>query len=214
MMILVSNLPYLLKAALVTIHLSFWIILGSLLIGTVFGMLSLSENRTVRYLVLTYVFIFRGIPLLVQLFFLYFALPAFGIHLSPFVTAVIVMSIYDGAYVTEIIRGALVAISKGQWDAARSLGYTHWKIMFKIILPQGVRYAIPLLVNQATIIIKETSLVSTIMLWELSLAGKEIVQRSFMVFRIFGGVAIIYFILCYSLSLFGQRLEKKYTYAH
>ena len=213
-MIILHNLPYLLKAALVTLHLSFWVILISLIIGIISGILSIGENRFLKYIVLTYVFVFRGIPLPIQLFFLFFTLPVIGIHLDPFVTGVIVMSIYDGAYVAEIIRGALLSIPKGQFDAAKSIGMTYWQIMFRIILPQGLRYAIPLLVNQVTIIIKETSLVSIIMLWELSLAGKEIVQRTFKVFQIFGTVAFIYFIACYSLSLLGRKIEKRVSFLH
>lgn len=213
-MIIISNLPYLLKAALVTVHLAFWIILISLITGSILGILSIGENKFLRYIVLTYVFVFRGIPLLIQLFFLFFILPVIGIHLNPFVTGVIVMSIYDGAYITEIIRGALLSVPKGQFDAAKSIGMTYWQVMIKIILPQGLRYAIPLLVNQVTIIIKETSLVSIIMLWELSLAGKEIVQRTFKVFQIFGTVAIIYFIICYSLSLLGRKIEKRVSFLH
>jgi His/Glu/Gln/Arg/opine family amino acid ABC transporter permease subunit len=212
--ILWRNLPYLLRGT----EISILLFLGSLVVGTVVGvgsgLMSVSRNRVWRGMVVVYIYVVRGIPLLVHLFVMYYVLPALAINIDPYAGGVLVLAIYMGAFISEITRGAVGSVSRGQLDAAQSLGMTRGQAMRKIVLPQAVRYFIPPYINSAVMLVKLTSVVSIISVWELTLSGREVVERTLAPFQIFGGIALIYFVICYSLSLFGRSMERRVRFTH
>lgn len=214
MTVLFANLPYLLQGAGMTIVFS---VAGALLaaaIGLGLALLYVFGSRPIRALVQSYLYVVRGVPLLVLLFAMYYMLPYSGIDLPPILGGILVIAIYFAAFMAEVFRAAIVSVPKGQWDAARALGMGRRLMMSIIIVPQAARLAGPPLVNTCVMLIKNTSLVSIIGLWELTLAGRELVERTLAAFQIFGGIAVIYFVICFCLSLYGQHLERRLHYAH
>ena len=209
-----TNLPYLLRGARVTVLL----FAASLALGTVVGvgagLLSAARHPVPRGIVAVYVFLTRGIPLLVHLFLVYYLLPVIGLDLDPYVGATIVLALYIGAFISEVTRGAIGSVSRGQLDAALSLGMTRGRAMRKIVLRQAVRYFLPPYIGTAVMLVKLTSVVSVINIWELTLAGREVVERTLAPFQIFAGVALIYFAICYGLSRLGRAMEQRTEFGH
>uniref|UniRef100_UPI0003C7D864 amino acid ABC transporter permease n=1 Tax=Clostridium tyrobutyricum TaxID=1519 RepID=UPI0003C7D864 len=155
-------LPILLKGSVMTVELTvITIILGSIL-GILLALLRLSNNLVLKYVSNFYTWIFRGTPLLLQLFFFYYGLPFIGIELTPFTAAVIGLALNCGAYMSEIIRGGIQSIDQGQFEAAKALGFSYTQTMKRIILPQTFKVIIPPVGNEFISILKDTSLVSTI----------------------------------------------------
>ena len=209
-----QTFPYLAKGALNTLYLSAICLFLGLLIGILSGILSVGPNKFIRGIISTYVYLIRGIPLLVLLFLTYYSLPLAGIDLNPGIAAAGSISVYCGAFISEIIRGAILSLPIGQTDAAKSLGMRYWLYMGRVIVPQAMQYAIPPIVNIGLMCIKFTALVSIINVWELTFAGKEMSEVTLKPFHIYMEVALIYFIFCFSLSRLGLFLEKKIHYEH
>jgi len=208
---MLQNILYLMKATAVTIQLALAAIALSTAIGLVCGLASHLGGRPSRTLIQAYVFAVRGTPLLVQMFLVYFGLPFFGIHVSPYVVAILAISIYMGALTTEILRGSIAAISQTQMDAGRSIGLRDWQCYLMIILPQALRSALPPYISLLPTTIKTTALGSVISIWELTLASREVVMRTIDPFGIFGAAMAIYFILCYPITLIGTSVERRVT---
>lgn len=211
---LISNFWLLLRGTEKTLELSIATAILSSAIGLVAAILRTFGWRPFRVLVDVYVYIIRGIPLLLLLFFMYYGLPYSGIDLPPIPGGILVMSIYFGAFMAEVFRAGIEALPRAQWDAARSLGMRLPLILGIVVLPQAVRLSAPAFINTCILLIKSTSLVSIIGLSELTLAGRQIVERTFAPFQILLGVALIYFVICYSLSRLGRYVEKRTQYAH
>lgn len=187
-----SILPILLKGSVMTVELTvITIILGSLL-GILLALLRLSKNRVLRILSSFYTWIFRGTPLLLQLFFFYYGLPFIGIELTPFTAAIIGLGLNCGAYMAEIIRGGIQSIDKGQFEAAKALGFSYCQTMTKIILPQTFKVIIPPVGNEFISILKDTSLVSTIAMVELMRSAQQIYASSFDPISVFLTAAVLY----------------------
>jgi len=159
-----------------------------------------------------YIELIRGTPLLVQIFIVYFGLPALGMNLDPFIAGMIAMGINSGAYVGEIVRGGIESIAKGQMEAARSLGLTYWQAMRYIILPQAIVRILPALGNEFIALLKDSSLVSTIAIAELTRTGQIIITRTFKSFEIWSGVALFYFVMTYAISRIVKYSEKRLRY--
>lgn len=212
--VLIENLGYLLRGTVMTVGLAAATVVPSAVIGMVLALAKVFGGIAVRAAVDVYLYVVRGVPLLVLLFFMYFALPYSGIDLPPLFGGVLVMSLYFGAFMAEVFRAAILSLPRAQWDAARSLGMRRG-LMFRIVIyPQVFRLAAPSFVNTCILLVKSTSLVSIISLWELTLAGREVAERTFAPLQIFGGVALIYFVLCYALSRYGLYLEERMRFAH
>ncbi len=214
MHIILTATPYLLQATVLTIYLSVLCFAAGLVLGTGLGLLSAVAPKAIRAAIMAYVFVIRGVPLLVQLFIVFFALPFWGLEVPPFTSAAIALSLYTGAFASEIVRGAIGSVARGQTDAAKALGYTRFGTLRYIILPQAFRYMLPPLVSLAATVVKATSIASLISLTELTLAAKEVLQRTVAPFQIWGLSMLIYFILCYSLSILGKRLERQAAVLH
>jgi polar amino acid transport system permease protein len=193
--------------ALITLNITFVSFLISLAIGTVVGV-ARSRSGKLRYFFAPYVEFFRGTPLLIQLFFIYYALPAAGITLQNMTAAYVGIGLCGGAYISEIIRAALMAVPRDQEEAARSTGLSSLQTLVYVVLPQAVRVAIPPIMNAFASQLKETSLVSVLAINELTRSGQMIYSRTFRPFEIYLAVALIYFAMTFSVALFSRYLEK------
>jgi polar amino acid transport system permease protein len=211
--ILVANLPYLLKGALRTFMLASVFVSAGSAFGIIVGSLSVTAPRWIKGVIAGYVFVIRGIPVLVLMFIAYYAPPALGWHVGDLTAVGTALALYTGSYVTEITRGAILSIPRGQVEAAKSIGMRGPAILRLIILPQAIRIALPSLVNNSVIMIKATAYVSLVGIWELTYAAREVVERTLAPFEIYFGVILIYFAMCYPLSVVSRRLERRFAYA-
>lgn len=205
---MIPFLPVFLEGLWKTIELSIF----SLSIGVIFSILGgvarLSSNIFINKIAFIYVWIFRGTPLLVQLFILYFGLPQLGIQLQPMQAAVLGLSLNTGAYATEIVRSGIQAIDKGQVEAAKSLGMSKLLTMYRVIAPQAVKIIIPPMVNQFIMTIKNSSMVSLLTITELFHTGEQVITTTFRSFEVYTVIALLYLIVTSILMVFSSRLEK------
>ena len=212
--VVIRSWPLLLAATGETLLLAVASGVLATLFGIVLALAQIFALRPVRYLVELFLYVMRGVPLLVLLFAMYYALPYTGIDLSPRIGGILVLAAYFSAFMAEIFRSAILAVPKGQWDAARAVGFHGRRLMTDIVVPQALRLAAPSYVNTMIMLVKGTSLVSIIGLWELTMAGRQIVERTLASFQVFGTIALIYFVLCYGLALAGRYLAKRFSYVH
>ncbi|MBO8162807.1 MAG: amino acid ABC transporter permease [Brevibacillus sp.] len=205
-----NNFSALMSGLWVTVTMTFMAMLLSSCIGLVVGLSRMSSNRVLSTLAGCYLAWFRGTPLLVQLMILYYGL-AIGmqIDLSASMAGVLGLGMYSGAYVSEIVRGAIQSIDKGQMEAGRSLGMSHWQTMRKVILPQAVRRMLPPLGNEFIALTKNSSLLSVITVSELMRAGNLIVANNFRYFEIYIGIALLYFLVNFTISKVISYFERK-----
>ena len=209
----------LLLAARWTVVLSLVAFIGGGLVGALLlvGRLSAARSapgaqkaaRIVRRVLDGYVLVFQGTPLLMQLFLAYFGLALFGINVPAWVAAAVALTLYTSAYLAEIWRGCVDAIPKGQWEAAQSLALNFGEQLRYIVLPQAVRIAVPPTVGFLVQVIKGTALASVIGFIELTKAGTMITNATFKPFVVYSCVALMYFALCFPVSLYARKLERK-----
>jgi len=212
--ILLKNFWMLLRGAEWTLILSCATVVLATVMGVILAILRIFAGPVFRALVGVYVYLMRGVPLLLLLFYMYYGLPYSGIDIPPLPGGILVMSIYFAAFMCEVFRAAIESIPRAQWEAGQSLGMRLPLLLTVVVLPQAIRLSMPPFINTCVLLIKSTSLVSIIGLWELTMAGRQIVERTFAPFQILIGVAMIYFIICYSLSLLGRYAEKRMSYVH
>ncbi|BBO77258.1 amino acid ABC transporter permease [Desulfosarcina widdelii] len=205
--IIFDNHRELLAGAAITLKITAISFILALVIGAVVG-IARSRPGLRRWLFTPYVEVFRGTPLLIQLFFIYYALPVAGITMDNLVAAYVGVGLCGGAYISEIVRGALYSVESGQREAALSLGLSPVQAMVHVILPQAMRVAIPPLMNAFSAQLKETSLVSVLAINELTRCGQMVYSRTFRPFEIYTAVAVIYFVMTFSVSLLSRRLER------
>ena len=202
----------LLVGALVTLKITLLSVFCGVVICLFVGIAEMSKKRIIRYPAKIYVDLIRGTPLLVQIFIIYFAVPALlSTRIDPYYAAVIACSINSGAYVAEIFRAGIQSIDKGQFEAGRSLGLNWVQTMSKIIVPQAFRRTIPQLGNEFIAMLKDSSLVSVIGFEELTRKGQLIIASTYKSFEIWSAVALIYLVMTLSISRFVAFLEKKYN---
>jgi polar amino acid transport system permease protein len=158
-----------------------------------------------------YVWFIRGTPALVQIFIVYFGLPQIGLHLSPFAAGVVALGLNGGAYIAEIIRSGLLAIPKGQTESAEALGMSRMLMMRRIILPQVFRIILPPITNEAITMVKNTSLLSTITIVELTLYSQTIISTTFRPFEFYIATALIYLAMTTIISQAALMLERHYA---
>lgn len=204
-----THLQFLLQGALWTIALSACAFLGGALMGLIIALCRVSPFAAVRGSAWAYVQVVQGVPLLVIMFAGYFGLPALGVQVSPLWAATLSMTVWVGAYFGEFWRGAIQAVPRAQWEAAECLALSSTQRMFKVIIPQAIRNATPGTVGFMVQIVKNTSLASAVSFVDLTRAGQLINNSIFQPFITFTVVAIIYFMLCYPLSVLSHRLEKR-----
>lgn len=204
-----DNAPLFWKGAQITFLVSSVAILAGLPLGVFIGLARISKIGPLRWLSAGYIEFLRGTPLIVQIFIVVFALPEIGIKFSALTGGIVALTINSSAYQAEIIRSGIQAIPSGQMEAAVAMGLTYPQAMRFVILPQALRLVIPPLTNEFIILIKDSSLVSLIGVLELLGYARVIGNRTFRLFEPFLAVALIYFIITYSLSLFLQWMERR-----
>lgn len=203
-----ENIIFILNGMKLTINLYIITMVFSLPLGILFSLGRVSKSTFLNNCIQIYTWIFRGTPLLLQLFFVYYGLPVIGITLTPFTAASVTFIINYAAYFCEIFRGSILGIDKGQYEAAKVLGMSYSQTMRRIIIPQALVTALPPLSNEAISLIKDTSLVSAIGMAEILRNSKEIVTRDFSIAP-FIICAVMYLILSTVVVLFFKKMEKK-----
>lgn len=204
-----DSAPFLLKGAEFTVLLSLGGMFFGLLLGFGLALMRLSRFMVARGISRVYVSFFRGTPLLVQLFVIYYGLPQVGIELDPLPAALIGFSLNMAAYVCEILRAAISSVDRGQWEAAASIGMTRGQTLRRAILPQAARTALPPLGNSFISLVKDTALAATIQVPELFRQAQLITARTFEVFTMYLAAALIYWVLASALSVLQNRLEAR-----
>ncbi|RJG04867.1 amino acid ABC transporter permease [Noviherbaspirillum cavernae] len=199
----------LLIAARWTIVLSIVAFLGGGLVGLGLLLMRTSKSRALRTISRAYIEVFQSTPLLMQLFLLFFGVALLGVDVSPWLAAGLALTLFTSAYLAEIWRGCVEAIPRGQWEASSSLAMTYFEQMRHVILPQALRIAIPPTVGFSVQVVKGTAVTSIIGFVELTKAGTMIANATFAPFTVFGLVALMYFLLCFPLSVYAGKLERK-----
>lgn len=205
---------YLFRGAGMTLLMASTAVIPATLLGTGLALAQLFGSRSARSVVIGYVFVVRGIPLLVLLTFVYYLLPLTGVDLPPFWGVVLVLAFYYAAFMSEAFRAGILSLPQAQWDAAKSLGMSRRLMLRIVVFPQALRLAAPPFVSLCISLIKATSLVSIVGLWELTMASREVVERTLAPFQIFLAAAAIYFCICYTLALYGKHLERRVLLGH
>ncbi len=210
--------PLLIDGILVTVKISVISLIIGMLIGFLACIMGMSKNRIARSISAVYVWIIRGTPMLVQALLIYFGMPQLvqlvveNFRITAFTAGIITLSLNAGAYLSEIFRGGISAVPNGQVEAARSLGMSSSRTMIKVVLPQAIKIAIPSMVNQFIITIKDTSILSAIGLADVVNKAKVYVGKSYAYFETYILVAIFYLIVISLLMVFSKYLEKKFNY--
>ena len=196
-------------AARWTVALSLVAFVGGTLLGGALLWVRLAPRRGTARAVAAYVQLFQGTPLLMQLFLAYFGLALLGLDVSAWVAAGLALTLYSSAFLAEIWHGCVAAVPRGQWEASASLAMTLGEQLRHVILPQALRIAIAPTVGFAVQVVKGTALASVIGFIELTKAGTMITNATFRPFTVFAFVALLYFALCWPLSAWSRRLERK-----
>lgn len=203
----------LLKGLFITLKISFFGLIFSFLIGFLSAFARLSSSPVLRALSWFYVETIRNTPLLIQIFLIYFVIsPVFDI--SAFLSAVIALSLFEGAYSSEIIRSGILSVPRGQYEAAQSVGLSVPAIYMKVIIPQMLRQTLPMLAGQSVSLIKDSALVSTISIYDLTMQGQRIVSETFLTFEIWFTVALCYLVITASLSFIIRQFESRLKFVN
>jgi cystine transport system permease protein len=201
--------PLLMGAILGTIPLTIISFAIGLVIALLVALARLSDVRALTAIAGVYISVIRGTPLLVQLYIIYFALPSLGVYFDPFPSAVVAFSLNVGGYAAEAIRGSILSIPRGQWEAATTVGLGYTLTLRRVILPQAMRVAVPPLSNTFISLVKDTSLASTVTVTELLRRAQEIAAPSYEFMALYSLAALIYWAICSVLSFAQQRLERR-----
>lgn len=204
-----GDFEFLLLATRWTILLSLYAAIGGGIVGLAIALMRTSTRAVPRWIAIVYIRIFQGTPLLLQLFLVFFGGDMLGLPLGAWFSAVLGFSLNAGAFLGEIWRGAIQAVPTGQIEAAKALGLHYVPRMWRVVLPQAMRVAIPPTVGFLVNLIKSTSLAAIIGFVEVTRAGQMLNNATFKPFLIFGIVSAIYFALCWPLTLTSRRLEKR-----
>ncbi len=204
------NYHLFIEGAINTLTLSVCAIALGMAIGLALGILRLTKNRWVSIPTGAFIDFYRNTPPLVHFFWIYYGLPILiGVDLSPFVSALLALSLQSGAFFAEVFRGGIISIERGQWEAARAIGMNYGKIMHRIILPQAFRRMIPPLMERSFELVKTTALAATISYGELLYQAMNIAAQSYRPLEAYTSVAIIFFFMLFAVSLGMRWVEAK-----
>ena len=214
---LFAQWPTLLRAFFITLEAAVLALILALVLGGLFGLMSAAHHRLPRAIARVYVEFFQNTPLMIQLFFVFFALPYAGISLPAFACGVLCVGVYTGAYISEVVRAGISSIPQGQFEAAYSQGFTYLQTMLLIVLPQTVKMILPPLANQCVNLVKNTSVLATVaellfrtknlMSIFYNVVGRQITALD--VFLLFGFAMLLYFIVNFTLSCVVRYLQKR-----
>lgn len=216
--LLINNLAFIGKGLLMTLALSLLTLFFATVVAAVMGLAAMAQSTPLRWTVRSLTELFRGVPLIVNVFFIYFGMPIFGLELSPFVSIVISLTIWGGANGAEIVRGGLRAVPAHQLSSALALGMKSWEVLLLVQVPQAIRSIMPAYVGMMTQIVQATSLGTLIGVTEFMRTGQSIVDRVTVMegwnpaFAVYAGVLLVYFLICSLLSAWGRHLERRATH--
>ncbi|MDQ6680640.1 MAG: amino acid ABC transporter permease [Pseudomonadota bacterium] len=201
--------PIMLRATALTLLFAVAAMVFGLALGGVVALVRVLEAPGLKQLAALYVSAFRGTPLLVQVFIIYYGLPSIGIAFSPITAGILALTLNVGAYLSESLRGAVSSVGPGQWMAGSSLGMTRVQTLRHVVAPQALRVAVPTLANSLISLIKDTSLVSVVAVTELMLATKELISTTFQPFPLYMAAAGIYWLLSLAFEQAQRGLERR-----
>lgn len=204
-----SFFPILKSGLKMTIPLTLLVFFLGTVLAIFVAIIRIKKVKILSQIAAIYVWIIRGTPLLVQLFIVFFGLPKIGIIIDAIPAAIFTFTLSVGAYSSEIVRSAILSVPKGQWEAAEALGFSYFKTMVNVILPQATKVAIPPLFNSFISLVKDTSLASTITVTEMFLTTQRITARTYEPFILYIEVGLIYLMFCTILTLLQNKIEEK-----
>jgi polar amino acid transport system permease protein len=204
----------LLQGLLLTVTLTFIVIILALIFAIPVALFRMSRNRLIRSVATFYVEVIRGTPLLLQLVYIYYVLPTMGINLNAFVAAILGLTLNYTAYMSEVYRSGIMAVPRNQWEAAATIGMTRARAFWRIILPQALRIVTPTLGNYFISLFKDTALASVVTVQELTFTGQIISARSYQYFTIYTVTGILYLSVGYPAALLVKWLEKRMQAGH
>lgn len=208
---LMRSLPFFLKGVWMTVAVSGLSLIAGTMIGFICGILRTGNNKVLRAIIGIWVDLIRGTPFLVQVFIIFFILPSAGIELDAFPAAVIALTNLTASFICEIVAGGILAVPKGQIEAATASGLSNFQQLRYIVLPQALRTILPPLVGQYVLMVKDSSVVSAIGVVDITRVGWLTVQRVPEGLMVFGLVGILYFAICYPLINLSGFLERRMT---
>jgi len=201
--------PLVVQGLLMTVMLGVTsFVLGST-VGALVALARISGVRTLRTLAMIYVSIFRGTPLLIQIMVIYFGLPQLGLRIPPVPSAILALTLFSAAYLSENFRAGILAIDKGQWEAAEAMGMPYWRVMRRIVFPQAVRVALPPVGSRFIALMKDTSLASVVTVTELTRVAESVGTSTFRYMEALLVVGAVYWLINTSLQLVQQPLERR-----
>jgi polar amino acid transport system permease protein len=212
MLFAIQSLPFLWEGLLITLEVSALVVVFSLVGGIILGVGIVYGPRWLYWPIRIYSDFFRGIPLLVLIFFIYYALPLFGINFTNFVSVVVALSAFETAHIIEVVRGALQSIQRGQNEAAKAIGLRFSQRLLHVIAPQAVRRFLPPWINAVVDTVKGSALVSLVGIVDLMLAIQQVIGRTYIPMPLYILGALMYFVINYSLSSASRRLEARFAY--
>ena len=205
---LLNSIPLMLKGALITFEISLIGALLGIIVGFILVLMRMAPFKPIKYLAEIYISFFRGTPLLLQIFFIYYALPGLlGIDLPPFIAGVLALSLNSGAFVTEVLRGGISVIPPGQFEGAKALGLKKRVIWGRIILPQVFIMILPPLTNELTMLVKASPLLSVITVVELTRTAQQIMISTYRPVEVMLAAAVLYFVICFALNKLTHQLK-------
>jgi polar amino acid transport system permease protein len=212
MLYAIHSLPFLWEGLLITLEVSALVIFFSLIAGVILGVGIVYGPRWLYWPIRIYSDFLRGIPLLVLIFFLYYALPFVSINLTNIAAVVLALSAFETAHIIEVVRGAIQSIPRGQNEAAKTIGLTFGKRLLYVIAPQAVRRFLPPWINAVVDTVKGSALVSLVGIVDLTLAIQQVIGRTYIPMPLYILGAVMYFVINYSLSSASRALEARFAY--
>ncbi len=205
-----ADLRYLFKGLLLTLQLCGSGILLGLIIGFLMGIFRTNHrSKLLRLIATVYTEFFRAVPLMLLFIVAYFGMVSLGYDVSRFVAVLTAFSLYNGAYISEVVRAGIESVEHGQWEAASSIGMSYVQVLRYVILPQAIKIMIPPAIGVVIAAVKASSLASVVGYVELLLAARHVIQRTYEPLLVMGSISVFYFIICYPLSIASKRLERR-----
>ena len=207
--LIIRDFPDLLRAMGVTLLLGLVSFILGCVLGALVGLARMSRSRLLKGLAIVYVSVFRGTPLLIQIMLVYYGLPQLGVLIEPIPSAILALTLYAAAYLSENFRAGIIAVDRGQWEAAHSMGMPYWRMLRRIVAPQAIRVAMPPIGSRFIALMKDTSLASAVTVVELTRAAETIGSSTFRYMEAFLVAAAAYWLINTALSLGQGALERR-----
>lgn len=208
--VILNSMPELLQGAKLTIYITVVGLVGGILVGILFGIMRAYGNALIRAIATTYIGLVRGTPIVVQVMFIYFALPMLiNLRVDPMTAAITAIVVNSGAYIAEIVRGGFQSVAKGLYEAGLALGMPRWRVLTFVVGPIAFRRMTPSLGNQFIVSLKDTSLFIVIGVGELTRQGQEIMASNFRAVEVWTAVAILYLLMIGTLTMVLRLIERR-----